>query len=67
MSIFGKAVRSQMKMTENSIIPCAFFGNNVVWNCDPVIYATFRGDTPASYYAVVREKVRERFTEATRI
>src|SRR6267143_5092924 len=27
-----------------------------VWNCDPVIYATFQGDTPASYYAVVREK-----------
>jgi hypothetical protein len=38
-----------------------------VWNCDPVMYATFRGDTPASYYAVVREKVRERFAEATRI
>ncbi len=37
------------------------------WNCDPVMYATFRGDTAASYYAVVREKVRERFTEATRI
>ena len=38
-----------------------------VWNCDPVMYATFRGDTPASYYSVVREKVRERFAEATRI
>jgi hypothetical protein len=38
-----------------------------VWNCDPVVYATFRGDAPASYYSVVREKVRERFEEATRI
>jgi hypothetical protein len=38
-----------------------------VWNCDPVMYATFRGDAPASYYAVVREKVRERFAEATRL
>ena len=38
-----------------------------VWNCDPVVYATFRGDAPASYYSVVREKVRERFVEATRI
>ena len=38
-----------------------------VWNCDPVMYTTFRGDPPASYYTVVREKVRERFAEATRI
>lgn len=38
-----------------------------VWNCDPVVYATFMGDAPASYYSVVREKVRERFEEATRI
>jgi len=38
-----------------------------VWNCDPVMYATFRGDAPASYYAIVREKVRERFAEATRL
>lgn len=38
-----------------------------VWNCDPVVYATFRGDAPASYYSVVRERVRERFVEATRI
>ena len=38
-----------------------------VWNCDPVVYATFRGDAPASYYSGVREKVRERFVEATRI
>jgi hypothetical protein len=38
-----------------------------VWNCDPVVYTTFRGDAPASYYSVVREKVRERFVEATRL
>jgi hypothetical protein len=38
-----------------------------VWNCDPVVYATFMGDAPASYNSVVREKVRERFEEATRI
>jgi hypothetical protein len=38
-----------------------------VWNCDPVVYATFMGDASASYYSVVREKVRERFEEATRI
>jgi hypothetical protein len=38
-----------------------------VWNCDPVVYATFMGDATASYYSVVREKVRERFEEATRI
>jgi hypothetical protein len=38
-----------------------------VWNCDPVVYATFMGDAPASYYAVVREKVRERFEEADRL
>jgi hypothetical protein len=38
-----------------------------VWNCDPVVYATFRGDAPASYYSVVRDKVRERFIEATRL
>jgi len=38
-----------------------------VWNCDPVVYATFKGDAPAAYYAVVRQKVQERFEEATRI
>jgi hypothetical protein len=38
-----------------------------VWNCDPVVYATFMGDAPASYYSVVRQKVQERFAEATRI
>ena len=38
-----------------------------VWNCDPVVYATFVGDAPASYYSVVRQKVQERFAEATRI
>ena len=38
-----------------------------VWNCDPVVYATFIGDAPASYYSVVRQKVQERFVEATRI
>jgi hypothetical protein len=38
-----------------------------VWNCDPVVYATFMGDAPASYYSVVREKVRERFEEADRL
>ena len=36
-----------------------------VWNCDPVMYTHSEGDTPTSYYAVVREKVRERFTEAS--
>lgn len=38
-----------------------------VWNCDPVVYATFKGDSPAAYYSVVRQKVKERFEEATRI
>ena len=38
-----------------------------VWNCDPVLYATFMGDAPASYYSVVRQKVMDRFVEATRI
>ena len=38
-----------------------------VWNCDPVVYATFMGDALASYYSVVRQKVQERFVEATRI
>ena len=38
-----------------------------VWNCDPVMYPTFKGDAPASYYSVVRQKVKDRFKEATRI
>ena len=38
-----------------------------VWNCDPITYPTFNGDAPAVYYAVVRQKVAERFQEATRI
>ncbi len=37
------------------------------WNCDPIPYPTFQGDAPAAYYSVVRQKVTERFTEATRI
>jgi hypothetical protein len=38
-----------------------------IWNCDPVTYPTFHGDAPAAYYAVVRQEVAKRFTEATRI
>lgn len=38
-----------------------------VWNCDPVRYSTVKGDSPSSYYAVVRQKIQERFEEATRI
>jgi hypothetical protein len=37
------------------------------WNCDPVTYPTFKGSAPAEYYSVVRQKVTERFQEATRI
>jgi hypothetical protein len=32
----------------------------------PLIH-TSKGDTPAAYYSVVRQKVKERFEEATRI
>lgn len=38
-----------------------------VWNCDPIAYLTFNGDAPAAYYSVVRQKVTERFQEATRV
>ncbi len=38
-----------------------------IWNCDPVSYPTFRGDSPAAYYAVVRDKVAACFQDATRI
>ena len=38
-----------------------------VWNCDPITYPTFNGDAPAVYNSVVRQKVAERFQEATRI
>ena len=38
-----------------------------VWNCNPIPYPTFQGDAPAAYYSVVRQKVAERFAEATRI
>ena len=37
-----------------------------VWNCDPITYPTFNGSAPAEYYSVVRQKVTERFQEATR-
>jgi len=38
-----------------------------VWNCDPVSYPTFQGDSPAAYYSVVRDRVAAKFQEATRI
>ena len=38
-----------------------------VWNCDPVPYPTFSGDTPSAYYSIVRDRVTQRFRDATRI
>jgi len=38
-----------------------------VWNCDPVRYPTFHGDSPSAYYAVVRDHVAARLRDATRI
>lgn len=37
------------------------------WNCDPIGYPTYNGDSPTSYFSVVREMVHKRFCEATRI
>ena len=37
------------------------------WNCDPVPYPTFLGDSPSAYYSVVRQLVFERFISTTRI
>jgi hypothetical protein len=56
------------------VLPKEFLEENAVrnaiinvWNCDPLAYPTFHGDAPAVYYSVVRQKVLERFQEATRI
>lgn len=37
------------------------------WACDPLPYATYQGSPPAEYFAAIRQKVMERFKEATRI
>ena len=37
------------------------------WNCDPVHYPTFFGDSPMEYYPVIRQELFKRFQEATRL
>jgi hypothetical protein len=38
-----------------------------VWNCEPIWYPTFEGDSPATYYAVLRDRLFERLSASTRI
>jgi hypothetical protein len=37
------------------------------WNCEPIPYPTYEGDSPAAYYSVLRDRLQEVFSEATRI
>lgn len=37
------------------------------WNCDPIPYPTFDGDSPSAYYGVMRDRLLEALQRSTRV